>query len=127
MTPYHVEVFENNGTLVRGFFYRNGDEFELTIEQADGSLSEGGKWRNIHAAAAIIPALIVRQPLANPLTRWRSRGYSLIVCRIRRSGEWCVVAGKGKVFEDTNLRFASELEARKAIDFSSLSYDQQHR
>lgn len=122
MVPYHVQVYANNGAIFRGFFYKEGGEFLVSVELDDGSMYDGGRWPSIAQAdefARMVVADISGDPAKhNPLTKYRGGGYLLLVTFDQQDGMWAVVAGSRKngKFEDTKARFNTQEEARRAVD-----------
>ena len=122
MAPYHVQVYPANGAIFRGFFYKEGREFALTLEDDDGKKHDGDRWPTISAAdewARLMVADIAGDPTqADPLARYRGGGYLLLATFDGLDQAWAVVAGnrKNSRYEDTGTRFKTQAEARSVID-----------
>jgi hypothetical protein len=120
--PYHVQIYPKNGAIFRGFFYKYGREFALLLEDDDGKKHDGGKWSSISEAdewARLMAADIVGNSSGDdPLAKYRGSGHLLLVTFDGHDGKWAVVAGNRRNgrYEDTQLRFNSQAEARRLID-----------
>lgn len=111
MIPYHVEVMLVGDQLVRGFFYREGERFRAMVEHPSGEVVDLGTHDTMPAAHAA--CMSTATPTTHPLARWSS--WNLLVCRVRRTGKWVIVAAKGKAFEFTGVEFDTEAEARRCL------------
>ena len=122
MAPYHVQVYPANGAIFRGFFYKEGREFALTLEDDDGKKHDGGRWPTVSDAdewARLMVADIAGDPAkTDPLAKYRGQGYLLLATFDGLDQAWAVIAGNRKNgrYEDTGLRFRTQAEARSAID-----------
>ena len=122
MVPYHVQVYTANGAIFRGFFYEEGREFALTLEDDNGKKHDGDRWPTISAAdewARLMVADIAGDPTqADPLARYRGGGYLLLATFDGLDHAWAVIAGNRKNgrYEDSGARFKTQAEARRAID-----------
>ena len=122
MAPYHVQVYPANGLIFRGFFYKEGREFALTLEDDDGKKHDGGRWPTVSDAdewVRLMVADIAGDPAkTDPLAKYRGQGYLLLATFDGMDQAWAVVAGNRKNgrYEDTGTRFKTQAEARRAID-----------
>ena len=120
--PYHVQIYPASGAIFRGFFYKEGREFALTLEDSEGATHDGGSWPTISDAdewaRLMVADILGNVTKPDPLSKYRGGGYTLVVAFDHKCDKWIVVAGgkKSGRFDDTGMKFNTREEARRAID-----------
>ena len=121
---YLIKYKAGSAGVFTGTFYDDDDGDFIVVVSLWGrdlcelycgpGFSRADKAFSRFADSYVPPAQMVTDPAA-ALSAPKWRGATLLATVDQRSGKWSIIAGKGNKFEDTELRFDSENEAREAI------------
>lgn len=118
--PFHTEPVVTAHDIYFVYFRHIDGKYSTIISAGDESTHDGGSWPTIGEADArarlVIAGLEVLKPRVDVLAPHVAKRAVLAVTYCHEDARWAIVAGYRKGWEDTNMRFDSQEEARKVRD-----------